>query len=144
MEEIPEKSFLATDKLIFGIGQVSKITGVSSRQLRYWEQQKYISAIQTKKGASRQYNMHTLIRIVNIQRFLNRGFTLSAAVEKALKIDEAAPVVKQFMTTQFKGLKKEADNKFLLDFGYLDNSKKQRVWGIIENGETSFEIEDIS
>ncbi len=42
-------AFIDTDKLIFGIGQVQQITGVSGRQLRYWEEQGYIQSLNQKK-----------------------------------------------------------------------------------------------
>lgn len=45
-------AFIDTNKLIFGIGQVQQITGVSGRQLRYWEEQGYIQSISQKKGCS--------------------------------------------------------------------------------------------
>ncbi|WP_283679145.1 MerR family transcriptional regulator [Lentilactobacillus sp. Marseille-Q4993] len=137
--DFDKKPFIDTEALIFGIGQVSKITGVSSRQLRYWEEQKYISALQKRKGTSRQYSMHTLIRIFHIQRFLSRGFTLQAAVEKAEKIDQEAPVIRDFLVQQFIGVKIEGDRS-VLDFGYKDDSKKERVYGVLQNGKASFEI----
>lgn len=133
-----------TDKLIFGIGQVSKITGVSSRQLRYWEQQNYISAIQQKKGASRQYSMHTLIKIANIQRFLRKGFTLAVAVEKAVKVARESPIIRDFVKSQLNEVRFESDDRAVIDFGFTDDSKKQHVLGIIDHGKTSFKIEDES
>ena len=54
-EENNNDAFIDTDKLIFGIGQVQQITGVSGRQLRYWEEQGYIHSFSQKQAAAREY-----------------------------------------------------------------------------------------
>ncbi|WP_268913714.1 MerR family transcriptional regulator [Lentilactobacillus sp. SPB1-3] len=142
MVETSKGGLFNTEKLIFGIRQVTQITGVSSRQLRYWEQQNYISPIQQKKGTSRQYDMHTLLKIANIQRFLSQGFTLSVAVEKAIKVGREAPLIRDFVLSRMNGVNIESDDRATIDFGFLDDSHKQRVLGVIDHGKTSFEIID--
>lgn len=142
MEE-QNPTFIDSTKLIFGIGQVEKITEVSGRQLRYWEKQGYIQPLEQKKGASRQYNLHTLFMIFHIQRFLNQGFTLQTAVDKARKFDEQIPVLREFLSNQLKGIIGRDDQK-LLDFGYLDASHQQRIYGVIKDGKTSFKIDPVS
>ncbi|MEN2323038.1 MerR family transcriptional regulator [Lentilactobacillus otakiensis] len=135
-------AFIDTDKLIFGIGQVQQITGVSGRQLRYWEEQGYIKSISQKKGAAREYSMHTLFFIFHVTRFLDDGFTLQAAVDKAKKFDRQLPVLRQFLRSQLKGVDFQ-DDQSVIDFGYVDAEHKQRIYGIVKNGETSFKIENV-
>lgn len=141
-EENNDDAFIDTDKLIFGIGQVQQITGVSGRQLRYWEEQGYIHSLSQKKGAAREYSMHTLFFIFHVSRFLEQGFTLQAAVDKAKQLDQQLPVLRQFLKSQLQGVSSDAD-KSLIDFGYLDESHTKRVYGVIEDGKTAFKIEEV-
>lgn len=139
----PDESFIDTNKLIFGIGQVQKITGVSGRQLRYWESQKYIAPIDQEKGVSRQYSLHTLFLIFHINQFIKKGFTLQAAVDHARQFDAQIPTLRQFLQSQLKGVE-TGPNGTLLDLGYLNAEHAQRVYGVIDKtGETSFEIKDV-
>ncbi|WP_040471121.1 MerR family transcriptional regulator [Lentilactobacillus kisonensis] len=140
----PDESFIDTNKLIFGIGQVQQITGVSGRQLRYWEAQKYISPLDQKKGVSRQYSLRTLFLIFHINRFIEQGFTLQAAVDHAQKFDAQIPALRKFLRGQLKGVT-ISDDKTLLDFGYLNHHHDKHVYGVIDQGgETSFEIKDVA
>lgn len=38
------KQLLESDDLLVGISELSKVTGVSPRQIRYWEQKGFISS----------------------------------------------------------------------------------------------------
>ena len=50
-----------------GIGEVSKVVGVSQRQLRYWEKKGYIEPISDDNSGVRRYNLSTLYLIVFIR-----------------------------------------------------------------------------
>lgn len=135
-------AFIDTDKLIFGIGQVQQITGVSGRQLRYWEEQGYIQSLSQKKGAAREYSLHTLFFVFHVTRFLKDGFTLQAAVDKAKQFDRQLPVLRQFLRSQLKGVDFE-DDESILDLGYVDASHHQQIFGVVKDGETYFRIKDV-
>lgn len=49
-----------------GIGEVSKVVGVSQRQLRYWEEKGYIKPVSDDNSGVRRYNLSTLYLIVFI------------------------------------------------------------------------------
>lgn len=141
----PIGKFMDTDNLIFGIGQVSKITGVSSRSLRYWESQGYISTLKSdnEKQTSRQYNVQNLLKIFRIKYFQDEGYTLQGAVEQALKLQEQLPIVKHFMENQIQDIIIEED-RGIIDFGFVDDSKKQKILGIVDrNANSHFEIQDV-
>lgn len=104
-EKQSNEPLIDSDKLIFGIGQVQTITGVSGRQLRYWEEQGYIAPIDQQKGTQRQYSMHMLFLIFHIQRYLKQGFTLQSAVERARQFDRQIPVLRTFLKNQLMALK---------------------------------------
>lgn len=44
------KQLLESDELLVGISELSKVTGVSPRQIRYWEQKGYVESTGEKAG----------------------------------------------------------------------------------------------
>ena len=76
-----------------GIGEVSKVVGVSQRQLRYWEKKGYIKPISDDNSGVRRYNLSTLYLIVFIKEQLDNGFTLAAAFERSKDIKLKSKIV---------------------------------------------------
>jgi hypothetical protein len=70
-------------KIIFGIGDLAKMTGVSARQLRYWEEKGYIEASVSEDCKVRKYSLRTYFTVAAIKSYLDEGYTLSKSVEKA-------------------------------------------------------------
>ena len=69
----------------FSIGDASKITGVSQRQLRAWEG-KHIpqpDRLICGERAYRRYTQAQINLITRIKAFQDEGFTLKAAAQKA-------------------------------------------------------------
>ena len=64
-----------------GIGEVSSLTGVTQRQLRYWEEKGYIEPIE--KDGIRKYTLGTLFCVAFIKEKLDQGYTLASAVKKS-------------------------------------------------------------
>lgn len=69
-------------RLVVGIGEVSEVTGVPSRQIRYWEEKGIIKSAQESEGATRKYDYFTVKKILLIKDLLNEGYTLDAAAKK--------------------------------------------------------------
>lgn len=70
-------------KLLVGIGEVSTVTGIPQRQIRYWEEKGIITSVPGEKDAStRRYDYPTIKRMILIKELLDEGYTLKAAVEK--------------------------------------------------------------
>jgi DNA-binding transcriptional MerR regulator len=69
-------------KLVVGIGEVSEITGVPQRQIRYWEDKGFIKAVSGSTSSTRRYDYINIKKIVSIQSYQAEGFTLEAAVRK--------------------------------------------------------------
>lgn len=91
--------------LEIGIGEVSKLTGVSQRQLRYWETKGYIKPISDDQSGVRRYNLATLYLIVFIKEQLDEGFTLSVAFEHSKDIRLKSRIVHQFFRETFDDVK---------------------------------------
>ena len=71
---------------MFSIGSVENVTGVSQKQLRFWEEKGYIFSVKRVQCGERHYRYYSAFQVDLISRikgYLEEGFTLSAASEKA-------------------------------------------------------------
>jgi len=68
-------------RLLVGIGEVSEISGVPQRQLRYWEQKGIIRPVEPGAGV-RRYDYPTVKRVLLIKELLDEGYTLDASARK--------------------------------------------------------------
>ncbi|MCC3382124.1 MerR family transcriptional regulator [Paenibacillus farraposensis] len=69
-------------KLVVGIGEVSDITGVPQRQIRYWEEKGIIQSFKEGEGTTRKYDYLSIKKILLVKELLDDGFTLDAAAKK--------------------------------------------------------------
>ena len=51
-------------KLVVGIGEVSDITGVPTRKIRYWEEKGIITSEHNSEGETRKYNFFNIKKII--------------------------------------------------------------------------------
>ena len=70
------------DKLVVGIGEVSQITQIPTRQIRYWEEKGIIISLTEEEGKNRRYDYKNIKKILLIKELLDEGYTLDAASEK--------------------------------------------------------------
>lgn len=73
------------DKLVVGIGEVSQITGIPTRQIRYWEDKGIIVSLTEEEGKNRRYDYKNIKKILLIKELLDEGYTLDASAEKVKK-----------------------------------------------------------
>ncbi|MBV4377655.1 MerR family transcriptional regulator, partial [Bacteroides thetaiotaomicron] len=66
-----------------GISELSELVGVSPRQLRYWETKGFIQSVETDSTGPRKYRLPTVAKVEIIKQYLDEGYTLTKAVEKA-------------------------------------------------------------
>jgi DNA-binding transcriptional MerR regulator len=69
-------------KLVVGIGEVSDITGVPQRQIRYWEEKGIIVPSKEGEGTTRKYDYVNIKKILLVKELMDDGFTLDAAAKK--------------------------------------------------------------
>ncbi|MCM3741988.1 MerR family transcriptional regulator [Oceanobacillus luteolus] len=69
-------------KLIVAIGEVSEITGVPTRKIRYWEEKGIITSDHDGEGTTRRFDYINIKKIILINELLKEGFTLDAAARK--------------------------------------------------------------
>ncbi len=72
-------------KLVVGIGEVSKITGIPVRKIRYWEEKGIINSQDSKEGSTRRFDYINIKKMLLIQEMLEEGFTLDFAAKKVEK-----------------------------------------------------------
>ncbi|WP_220471225.1 MerR family transcriptional regulator [Cohnella cholangitidis] len=86
MSSNEELSFLVDfdllSKLVVGIGEVSEITGVPTRQLRYWEDKGIIQSVKEAEGTTRKYDYLSVKKILLVKELMDDGYTLDAAAKK--------------------------------------------------------------
>ncbi len=73
------------DKLVVGIGEVSQITGIATRQIRYWEDKGIIISLTEEEGKNRRYDYKNIKKMLLIKELLDEGYTLDASAEKVKK-----------------------------------------------------------
>jgi DNA-binding transcriptional MerR regulator len=73
------------DKLVVGIGEVSQITGIPTRQIRYWEEKGIIDSLTEEEGKNRRYNYENIKKMLLIKELMDEGYTLDSAAEKVKK-----------------------------------------------------------
>lgn len=73
------------EKVVVGIGEVSQITKIPTRQIRYWEDKKIISSLTEVEGKNRRYDYKNIKKILLIKELLDEGYTLDSSVEKVKK-----------------------------------------------------------
>lgn len=81
----PSFDYEFLDKLIVGIGEVSQITGIPTRQIRYWEDKNIITSLTEEEGKNRRYDYKNIKKMLLIKELLDEGYTLDAAAEKVQK-----------------------------------------------------------
>ena len=73
------------EKLVVGIGEVSQITSIPTRQIRYWEDKGIITSLTEEEGKNRRYDYKNIKKILLIKELLDDGYTLDASAEKVTK-----------------------------------------------------------
>ncbi len=72
------------EKVIIGIREVSEITGVPIRKLRYWEDKGIITAVDSDASV-RQFSLSDVKKIILINELIEDGYTLDGAAAKVEK-----------------------------------------------------------
>ena len=96
------------NRLVVGIGEVSEITGVAQRQIRYWQSKGIIQTIGAPDSGTRRFNYLNIKKILLIKELLDEGYTLEAAAKKLDKrLTMISEALKKLKTS---GSDSQADN----------------------------------
>jgi len=69
-------------QLLVSIGDVSDVTGIAQRKLRYWEDKGIITSANPKEGGTRKFDYINIKKILLIKELLDEGYTLEASAQK--------------------------------------------------------------
>jgi len=78
-------------KRTFSIGDTARITGITEKQLRHWEQQGYLSDIERVVCGERSYRRFSEAQIQQISKmreYLDMGYTLKSSAKLANDVAE--------------------------------------------------------
>lgn len=107
-------------RLVFRIGELGTMTGVSARQLRYWEKKGFITSQERTDGQqARVYTFKTFIKVSMMKHFLDMGFTLTAAEQQATAREQRVKYIHRFISTGMQGLA-NLDGQMALNLGAFD------------------------
>lgn len=90
------------NKLVVGIGEVSQITGIPTRQIRYWEEKEIIESLTEEEGKNRRYNYENIKKMLLIKEMLDEGYTLDASADK---VEKRMELIEQTLNKLRKGNK---------------------------------------
>ena len=123
---------LASELFQFRIGELATMTGVSTRQLRYWESKGIISSLEREgEQDARVYNYTAYVTVAAIKEFLDDGYTLKGAVKKTKEYQENWRVLHDVMHNGVKGVVL-LDNKPVVDLGFFNEDETQRLYATID------------
>lgn len=130
------------ENLEIGIGGVSSSSGVSQRQLRYWEQKGYIKPV-TEKSGVRHYSLATVYLIAFIKDQLDAGYTLDAAVKKSKEVRVKSKIARRLLRNTFDDIEVTDEEKGYgeIKMGTVKiGDKKAEVMGIVDENGSHFEL----
>ncbi|MBO0453969.1 MULTISPECIES: MerR family transcriptional regulator [Enterococcus] len=133
------KQLLESDDLLIGISELSKMTNVSPRQIRYWEQRKYIESTGEKSG-NRKFRLPMVIKVEIIKHYLDEGYTLTAAVEKAQERQENIHQAKMLLKDVLKGIQKIGDRYTVIHLDDFSNKEGFYLVRDIETNQATYQI----
>ncbi|WP_430609247.1 MerR family transcriptional regulator [Enterococcus sp. DIV0876] len=117
------RNLMENDNLLVGISELSQMYDISPRQLRYWEQKGFIASVTQEENVSRKYRLPTVVKVEMIKRFLDEGFTLAKAVEKADQKIKIAHHIRKVFSGALQNLE-VIDNRFtIMSLGPVDEEK---------------------
>lgn len=131
---------LNRNEILISMTDISKVTGVSQRQLRYWEQKGYITSVHDK-SENRKYNIKTMVVIGMIKNFMDEGFTLAKASDKAKEANQITDALHRVDAEKYNKVV-VTDTGLAFDLGTvtgLDEGKKLFL-NVPVDGETFFEV----
>ncbi|WP_295747173.1 MerR family transcriptional regulator [uncultured Limosilactobacillus sp.] len=104
------KKMIEQNRLRISLKELSIASGVSGRQLRYWEQKGYIQSEQSEAGKAHKYTLQTMYAVITIKNFLDQGYTLAKAVEIDKQHRQVRHTVRRFIRNNLLKVRESADS----------------------------------
>lgn len=105
-------------QLTIGISELSRMTGVSPRQLRYWQKKGYIiPKNEDEPGQARVYTMKMVIKAAAMSNLLQTGYTLKAAAAQVDERMRPAQTIYHLLADRYQGYEVADNGQILVDLG---------------------------
>lgn len=116
-------------QLTIGISELSRMTGVSPRQLRYWQKKGYIiPKNEDEPGRARIYTMKMVIKAAAMSNLLQTGYTLKAAAAQVDERMRPAQTMYRLLFGRYQGYEVAEDGQLLVDLGKFDPDPAQELF----------------
>ena len=94
---------------LFPIGIVMKLTDLTARQIRYYEQNDLIQPARTE-GKQRLFSFNDVDRLLEVKALIEKGLNI-AGIKQVLQLNEPAPVLTEITTTSETKRKEMSDKE---------------------------------
>ncbi|GAF36610.1 MerR family transcriptional regulator [Lentilactobacillus farraginis] len=121
-----------------GIGDVENATGISQTKLRYWERKGYIKSAQGK-GQNRKFTYGTLMKVYQMKMYLDQGYTLAVAAEKAESKSQIMRTLKRAIFDRYEGME-TIDGNPAINLGSLTDDPKHVLYAIVKKDDTELKL----
>ncbi|MBW1604820.1 MerR family transcriptional regulator [Lactobacillus sp. Sy-1] len=121
------------DDFSFGIGDIANYSKIPQSKLRYWEKCGYIKSKKCSRNQNRKYSYHTLMKVQLIKSYLESGFTLSTAADKATQFSNYNSVIANMLKTRVQEIG-TIDSKPAINMGTIDSNPDKTIY-FIDNGD---------
>lgn len=125
--------------LSIGIGGLSRTCNVPQSKIRYWEQKGYIHCQKGDKNTSHRYPYSSIIKVELIKSFLNSGYTLAKAAEKAEVFDKTGSLLHRIAKQRFNCIDM-VDDRPAIDMGPLKDDPEKHVYFVDYDGDLEAQI----
>lgn len=124
------------DNILVSIRDAARASAVTDTQVRYWIKNGYLQTVKAENGAIKlPYNQIAAIRL--IKAFLDEGYVLSAAAQKAQEKRQLARSLRHMFIESIHGIEQTSDQT-IIDLGPLANDPTLHVYGIETPSEIKF------
>ncbi|WP_373841596.1 MerR family transcriptional regulator [Limosilactobacillus sp.] len=134
------RNLCVSGQLKISLTELAKETGVSPRQVRYWERKGYIKSEQNQQNANHRFSLVTIFQVAIIKYFLDQGYTLTAAVQKERQRRENMAVFKQFIGDRITNVRQLGEHSGEVELGPLTDDPTKEVYALVKNGQTSLHL----
>ncbi|MFD1124457.1 MerR family transcriptional regulator [Lentilactobacillus raoultii] len=121
-----------------GIGDVESATGISQTKLRYWERKGYIKSAQGK-GQNRKFTYSTLMKVYQMKMYLDQGYTLAVAAEKAESKNQIMRTLKRVIFDRYEGIE-TLEGCPAINLGSLVGDPDHSLYAIVRSDHTDLKL----
>ncbi|GAA6112933.1 MAG: MerR family transcriptional regulator [Apilactobacillus sp.] len=133
------QSLMSNLDLSIGIGGLSRTCNVPQSKIRYWEQKGYIGCHKGDKNTNHRYPYSAVIKVELIKSFLDSGYTLAKAAEKASVFDETGSLLHRIARQRFESIN-VVDENTAVDMGPIKDDPEHHIMFVDEDGTLTAQI----